>query len=204
MVARYAKHHLPNYGVFDEYRYFVPGDAPCVVRVHGVDVALAICEDLWQDGGPVAATRDSRRRAAAGHQRLAVRAQQGRRAPRAVPARRAAEAGCALAYVNMVGGQDELVFDGDSIVVDADGELLARAPQFAEELLVVDLDLPAAADGARPTPRVTSTAAGAAAPPYVPLRGRRCADRLSDDGGGLRRRSSPGCATTSARTASAR
>ena len=57
IVARYAKHHLPNYGVFDEFRYFVPGDSPCVVRVHGVDVAIAICEDLWQDGGPVAETR---------------------------------------------------------------------------------------------------------------------------------------------------
>ena len=57
VVARYAKHHLPNYGVFDEYRYFVPGQHTCVVRVHGVDVALVICEDLWQDGGPVAATR---------------------------------------------------------------------------------------------------------------------------------------------------
>ena len=54
VVARYAKHHLPNYGVFDEFRYFVPGDTLPVVRVHGVDVALAICEDLWQDGGPVA------------------------------------------------------------------------------------------------------------------------------------------------------
>ena len=74
VVARYAKHHLPNYGVFDEYRYFVPGERPCVVRVHGVDVALAICEDLWQDGGPVAGHARGRRRAAAGHQRLAVRA----------------------------------------------------------------------------------------------------------------------------------
>ena len=57
MLARYAKHHLPNYGVFDEYRYFVPGESLAVVRIHGVDVAVAICEDLWQEGGPVASVR---------------------------------------------------------------------------------------------------------------------------------------------------
>jgi NAD+ synthase (glutamine-hydrolysing) len=143
VVARYAKHHLPNYGVFDEYRYFVPGDSTTVVRVHGVDVALAICEDLWQDGGPVAQVRDS------GAALLVVvngspyeRNKDDVRL--ALCARRALEAGAVLAYVNMVGGQDELVFDGDSIVVDPAGSVLARAPQFDEALLVVDLDLPMA------------------------------------------------------------
>jgi NAD+ synthase (glutamine-hydrolysing) len=139
VVACYAKHHLPNYGVFDEYRYFVPGDTMQVVRVRGVDVAFCICEDLWQDGPTVTA-----RSADAGllvvingspyernkdDQRLEL------------CAGRAREAGCPLAYVNLVGGQDELVFDGDSIVVDADGEVLARAPQFDPALLLVDLDL---------------------------------------------------------------
>ncbi|WP_431892897.1 NAD+ synthase [Nonomuraea sp. bgisy101] len=141
VVTRTAKHHLPNYGVFDEYRYFVRGDRLPIFRLHGVDVAIAVCEDLWQDGGPVAVVG----RAGAG---LLV-------VPNASPyekekddvrlelvARRAREAGCALAYANQVGGQDELVFDGDSIVVDASGELVARAEQFKEELLVVDLDLP--------------------------------------------------------------
>src|SRR6266545_1157526 len=113
VVGRYAKHHLPNYGVFDEFRYFVPGETLLVVRVHGVDVAVTICEDLWQDGGPVAATR---------------------------------EAGCALAYVNLVGAQDELVFDGDSLIADENGEIIARAPQFDPGGMVVDLDLPAATD----------------------------------------------------------
>src|SRR5580692_3894797 len=143
-----AKHHLPNYGVFDEYRYFVPGNRLPVVRVPvqdgAVDVAIAICEDLWQDGGPVAVTRQ------AGAGLLVV--------PNASPyergknqarlelcVRRAREAGAALAYVNLMGGQDELVFDGDSIIVDAQGELLARGPQFEETLLVADLELPAAA-----------------------------------------------------------
>ncbi|WP_433510162.1 NAD+ synthase [Nonomuraea sp. CA-143628] len=141
VVVRTAKHHLPNYGVFDEYRYFVRGDRLPIFRLHGVDVAIAVCEDLWQEGGPVAVVGQ----AGAG---LLV-------APNASPyekekddvrlelcARRAREAGCALVYVNQVGGQDELVFDGDSIVVDAAGELVARAGQFREELLVVDLDLP--------------------------------------------------------------
>jgi NAD+ synthase (glutamine-hydrolysing) len=140
VVARYAKHHLPNYGVFDEFRNFVPGHELTVVRVAGVDVALAICEDLWQDGGPVAKTRE------AGAELLLVvngspyeRDKDDTRL--ALASRRAAEAGCTLAYLNLVGGQDELVFDGDSVVVSAQGEVLARAPQFAEFLLTVDLDL---------------------------------------------------------------
>jgi NAD+ synthase (glutamine-hydrolysing) len=149
VVITSAKHHLPNYGVFDEYRYFVPGDTLPVFRVPAsggepVDVAVAICEDLWQDGGPVAVCRQ------AGAALLVV--------PNASPyergkddvrlelcQRRAREAGAALAYCNLIGGQDELVFDGDSILVSAAGELLARGPQFEEALIVADLELPAAA-----------------------------------------------------------
>ena len=153
-----AKHHLPNYGVFDEYRYFLPGDRLPVFRLPcgepgqaepAVDVATAVCEDLWQEGGPVTVTR----RAGAG---LLV-------VPNASPyerekadtrlelcQRRAREAGSTLAYVNMMGGQDELVFDGDSIIVDAEGRLVARGPQFEEALVVADLDLPPAGPGAPP------------------------------------------------------
>jgi NAD+ synthase (glutamine-hydrolysing) len=143
VVARYAKHHLPNYGVFDEFRYFVPGDTLPVIRLHGVDVALTICEDLWQSGGPIAVCRQAGVGLVANingspyeRNKDDVRCELARR--------RAAEAGATLAYVNMTGGQDELVFDGDSLVVSADGEVLARAAQFAEQLLLVDLDLPAA------------------------------------------------------------
>lgn len=142
VVTRYDKHHLPNYGVFDEFRHFVPGDETQVVQVHGVDVAVAICEDIWQDGPSAAADaaeagllvvlNGSPYEAAKDDVRLDL------------CARRAREGSCALAYVNLVGGQDELVFDGDSLVVDAAGELVARAAQFEPELLVVDLDLPAA------------------------------------------------------------
>ncbi|MFJ3787145.1 NAD+ synthase [Kitasatospora sp. NPDC090091] len=143
VVTRFAKHHLPNYGVFDEYRWFVPGDQLPVLRLHGVDVALAICEDIWQDGGRVTAARE----AEAGLL-LVINGSPYERNKDDVRLelvrRRAAEAGCPLAYVNMVGAQDELVFDGDSIVVAPDGEVLGRSPQFEEHLLVLDLDLPAA------------------------------------------------------------
>ena len=143
-----AKHHLPNYGVFDEFRYFVPGNTLPVFRLtthdgEQVDVAVAICEDLWQDGGPVAVTRQ------AGASLLVV--------PNASPyernkddvrlalcQRRAREAGTMLAYANMVGGQDELVFDGDSIIVAPDGSVLARGPQFEEAMVLADLNLSAA------------------------------------------------------------
>ncbi|MFD4954625.1 NAD+ synthase [Streptomyces sp. NPDC058451] len=143
VVLSFAKHHLPNYGVFDEFRYFVPGDTMPVLRVHGVDVALAICEDLWQDGGRVPAARS----AGAGLL-VSVNASPYERLKDDtrldLVRKRAQEAGCTLAYLAMTGGQDELVFDGDSIVVSPDGEVVARAPQFAEDLMVLDLDLPAA------------------------------------------------------------
>jgi NAD+ synthase (glutamine-hydrolysing) len=151
-----AKHHLPNYGVFDEFRYFVPGNTLPVFRMRAeggepVDVAVAICEDLWQEGGPVTVTRT------AGAELLVV--------PNASPyernkddvrlelcQRRAREAGAVLAYANLVGGQDELVFDGDSIIVSPEGDLLARGPQFEEALVIADADL-TAADRGRPAGR---------------------------------------------------
>ncbi|MFL1435298.1 NAD+ synthase [Nocardiopsis protaetiae] len=151
-----AKHHLPNYGVFDEFRNFVPGDTFPVVRVRGVDVGIAVCEDLWQEGGPVTAAR-----AAGVGLLLSLNGSPYERHKDDVRLelcqRRAREIGAALAYVNMVGGQDELVFEGDSLVVDAEGELVARAPQFTETLLVADLDLPAGADGTRPDPAAPET-----------------------------------------------
>ncbi|OSZ59162.1 NAD+ synthase [Streptomyces pharetrae CZA14] len=147
VALTFAKHHLPNYGVFDEFRYFVPGDSMPVVRLHGVDIALAICEDLWQDGGRVPAARS----AGAGLL-ISVNASPYERdkddTRLELVRKRAQEAGCTTAYLAMTGGQDELVFDGDSIVVDASGEVIARAAQFAEECLVLDLDLPAAVPGA--------------------------------------------------------
>ena len=142
VTASYDKHHLPNYGVFDEFRIFAPGAEPCVLEIQGRRVGLVVCEDIWQDGGPVAelAAREvdlllvlngSPFEEGKGHSRtdLAVRRARELRAP--------------VAYVNMVGGQDDLVFDGGSFVVGEDGSVLTSAPQFVEHLLVWDL----AADG---------------------------------------------------------
>ncbi|PWI43281.1 NAD+ synthase [Streptomyces sp. ICBB 8177] len=185
VVLRYAKHHLPNYGVFDEFRYFVPGDTLPVVRVRGVDIALAICEDLWQDGGRVPATRS----AGAGLL-VSVNASPYEMCKDdtrlELVRKRAQEAGCTLAYLAMIGGQDELVFDGDSIVVSAEGEVITRAPQFEEGCVLVDLELPAAGeapsgtvdDGLVIDHRVVSAEPLPAYEPQVPG---ELAPRLDDD-----------------------
>ena len=148
VVARYAKHHLPNYGVFDEFRYFVRGDRFPVVRLHGVDVGLVICEDLWQGGGPVAVAR-----AAGVGLVVCVNGSPYERGKDDVRGelvcRRAQQAATTLAYVNLIGGQDELVFDGDSLIAAADGTIVARAPAWQEHLLITDLDLPAASSDLR-------------------------------------------------------
>jgi NAD+ synthase (glutamine-hydrolysing) len=147
VAATYFKHHLPNYGVFDEDRYFEPGEDLTVVRFGGVDIALTVCEDLWQAGGPFTAAC----RASVGLV-LNINAspyelnKDDVRLP--LVKRRAAEAGATVAYVNMIGGQDELVFDGDSMIVTATGELLTRAALFTEQLLVHDLELPTAGESA--------------------------------------------------------
>ncbi|MGH9281013.1 MAG: NAD+ synthase [Acidimicrobiales bacterium] len=138
----YRKHLLPNYSVFDEQRYFAPGtDEPRLYIAGGVRVGLTICEDAWAPTGPV--TDQS-----AGGAELIVNLSAspyhaGKRAERErMLATRASDAACALVYVNAVGGQDELVFDGAALVVDATGELVARGRQFEEQVLVLDLDVP--------------------------------------------------------------
>ena len=138
--ARYAKCHLPNYRVFDEYRNFAPGDQTLVVRINGVDVGIVICEDLWIEGGITA-------QLAARNPGLVI-------VPNGSPyerdkddvrlslvTERARQAGAPLVYVNMTGGQDDLVFDGDSIVVNAAGDVIARAPQFEDGIMLVDIDV---------------------------------------------------------------
>jgi NAD+ synthase (glutamine-hydrolysing) len=136
IAGTYVKRHLPNYGVFDEFRNFVAGDQSLVVRIHGVDVAVAICEDIWHslesiaertpgllvvpNGSPFERNKDDVRLA--------------------LVQKRATEIGAPVAYVNMTGGQDDLVFDGDSIVVGKDGSVLARTAQFDDQLIIVDID----------------------------------------------------------------
>ncbi|TDV37547.1 NAD+ synthase [Actinophytocola oryzae] len=144
IAATQFKHHLPNYGVFDERRLFKPGRTLDIVRLHGLEVGMVICEDIWQEGGPISAL------GAAGVDLVVSpnaspyeRDKDGTRLP--LVARRAAEAGAPLVYVNMVGGQDDLVFDGDSMAVSPSGDVLTRLPQFVEHLTVMDLDLPGGA-----------------------------------------------------------
>ena len=140
IVATYIKHHLPNYGVFDEYRNFVPGNHSLVIRVSGVDIGIAICEDIWKSGGPVAelAKRNIGLLLVPNGSPYEVNKDDARLE---LVKQRAIEVGAPLAYVNMTGGQDDLVFDGDTIVVGKTGEVIARAPQFEDGLMVVDLDV---------------------------------------------------------------
>jgi len=141
VVGTYRKRLLPNYAVFDEARYFTPGDASDPYELYvigGVKVGISICEDVWSPTGPLAEQ-------AAGGAELNININgspfhAGKSATRErMLATRAADASCALAYVNQVCGQDELVFDGGSMVFDADGSLVARAALFAEELLITDV-----------------------------------------------------------------
>ncbi len=135
----YRKQCLPNYGVFDEQRYFEAGtEPPTLFDVAGAWVGVSICEDVWFDGGPVA--HAGRAGADVVVNLNASPYNRGRRHERlAMLEGRVAEAGCAIAYVNQVGGQDELVFDGDSLIMGADGTLLASGAQFAPDFVVVDL-----------------------------------------------------------------
>jgi NAD+ synthase (glutamine-hydrolysing) len=141
IIGIYNKHHLPNYSVFDEYRIFRSAEGVTILRVNNCDVAVAICEDIWHDHGPVEAI-------AAEKPGLVLvingspfeRDKDDVRVP--LVARRAEQTHAHVAYVNLVGGQDDLVFDGDSFVTGPGGLVIARAPKFAEHLLVVDLDLP--------------------------------------------------------------
>ncbi len=140
ILATYIKHHLPNYGVFDEYRNFAPGNHSLVVRVAGVDIGVAICEDIWQAGGPVAelAKRNIGLLLVPNGSPFEANKDDARLA---LVQQRAIELNAPLAYVNMTGGQDDLVFDGDTIVVGSQGEVIARAPQFEDGLMIIDLDV---------------------------------------------------------------
>jgi len=157
VVGVCRKQLLPNYGVFDERRWFVPGDPkPTLYEIAGALVGVSICEDLWAPG-PVGAL------GRAGAQVVlnlnASPYSRGRRRERlGVVSARVRETGCAIVYVNQVGGQDELVFDGASLVVGADGSVLAAGAQFAEDLVVVDISLPPARAAATGAVHVTARA----------------------------------------------
>lgn len=140
VIGTYRKMILPNYGVFDEQRYFTPGTEPTTYDINGIKTAINICEDIWSDNGPVETQSKS------GAKLLininASPYHRGKREQReALLSRRAVDHNLALAYVNLVGGQDELVFDGTSVMVSTDGEVLARASQFSEDNLIFDISL---------------------------------------------------------------
>jgi NAD+ synthase (glutamine-hydrolysing) len=152
VIGTYHKCLLPNYGVFDEARYFAPGADPARLwEVAGVPVGVSVCEDMWADDGPPFA------QAAAGAAVLLningspYHVDKGEQR-RELLAAAAAGAGAPVVYLNMVGGQDELVFDGESMVFDAAGNLIFRAAQFEEERFVVDVPLGSAGAGERPPP----------------------------------------------------
>ena len=138
VAAVYRKNRLPNYGVFDEVRYFEPGSEPMVVEIAGVAVGLTICEDLWEPGPPASSEAESGARLIVNPSGSPYLRGKGADRERMF-AERARAYGVPIAFCNLVGGQDELVFDGHSFVVGADGELLARAPQFRESLLLWEL-----------------------------------------------------------------
>ena len=143
VIAKYFKHHLPNYGVFDEHRYFTAGDQTLTIRVADVDVAIAICEDIWQHDGVISKIKQNNVGLLVVLNGSPYEQSKTDKRLQLVKTR-AAEINATVGYVNMVGGQDELVFDGASFVVSAAGELLARANLFTPELLITDLELPTA------------------------------------------------------------
>jgi NAD+ synthase (glutamine-hydrolysing) len=145
VVARYHKIKLPNYGVFDEQRYFVPGEGGCAVRLASSALGISVCEDAWRPGAPFDGYSDEHVQIIPNingspyhRHKISERLE--------VCRERAVETGAWIVYVNAVGGQDELVFDGGSMVVSPQGELVWHAAMFEEDLLVVDIDVPRAGD----------------------------------------------------------
>jgi NAD+ synthase (glutamine-hydrolysing) len=140
VVATYDKLRLPNYGVFDEARYFTPHDRACVVLIAGVPVGVTICEDLWTENGPVQASVTAGALVVANLN--ASPYHQGKRTERERWVRHhATRGGVWLGYCNVVGGQDEVVFDGDSMLAAPDGTIVARGGQFVDDLVIHDLDV---------------------------------------------------------------
>ena len=139
VIANYSKHHLPNYSVFDEYRNFVPGHDHGCFELFGFRFALAICEDIWQAGGPVSRISEFGTQLTLVLNGSPFEIDKDDRRLQLVQ-ELAKGQNTAVSYVNLVGGQDDLVFDGDSIFVSADGSLVARGEQFAEDLVLIDFD----------------------------------------------------------------
>jgi NAD+ synthase (glutamine-hydrolysing) len=165
--AVYRKVNLPNYGVFDELRYFQRGPGGAIVEVDGVKVGLTVCEDIWVPGPPLTDEALAGARLVLNISASPYQAGKGRLREQMI-AQRARDSLAAVAFCAMVGGQDELVFDGHSFVVDHEGDVIARSPQFAEDLLICDVDV-AAAGAARLRDTRTRPAAREMAPEVAQL-----------------------------------
>jgi NAD+ synthase (glutamine-hydrolysing) len=135
----YRKMYLPNYGVFDEQRYFQVGESPAVVRMNGTTIGLTVCEDIWEPGPPASDEALAGAEVIVNISASPYHVHKGSERERML-VQRARDTLAYVVFCNQVGGQDELVFDGYSLVIDQDGELVARGPQFAEELIVCDID----------------------------------------------------------------
>jgi NAD+ synthase (glutamine-hydrolysing) len=157
----YRKQHLPNYGVFDEKRYFMPGDAPLLISVGGNTIGVTICEDVWVADGPALQAAKRGARLIVNLSSSPYHAGKLRQREKILKDR-VKECGAPLAYCNLIGGQDELLFDGGSLVLDGRGKTIARAPQCEEALLTVDIPLP---DAGR-------VPAGAIRAPFFPQKNR--------------------------------
>ena len=138
-VGKYAKHHLPNYSVFDEYRIFVPGNELLTFEFKGLKFATLICEDIWQKGGPVAQLQNSNTDVVLVLNGSPFEIDKDDKRFELVRDL-ATSSSAAVAYVNLVGGQDDLVFDGDSLLVDSSGKLIGRAAQFESDLVLFDVE----------------------------------------------------------------
>jgi NAD+ synthase (glutamine-hydrolysing) len=139
VVATYRKMYLPNYGVFDEQRYFQSGAEAAIVEVNGVPIGLSICEDIWEPGPPAMSEALAGAQVILNLSASPYRAGYGARRERML-VQRAVDYLAAIVFVNTIGGQDELVFDGHSLAIDQDGAILARAPQFEEALTLCTID----------------------------------------------------------------
>jgi NAD+ synthase (glutamine-hydrolysing) len=147
IIGTYAKQYLPNYGVFDERRYFLPGRGIPVFVVNGITVGVNICEDIWLPEGPTRAqTRAGKASVILNINASPYQAGKSREREKML-ASRAQENRVIVSYTNMVGGQDELIFDGNSVIVNQDGEILFRGKAFEEDVLIADLDIDAVREG---------------------------------------------------------
>ncbi len=174
VAATYTKLRLPNYGVFDEARYFMPEDTPCVVSIAGVPVGITICEDIWTERGPMQAAAEQ-----GAHVLVSLNASPYHRGKRSDRERwvthHATTADAWVAWCNVVGGQDEVVFDGDSMISDPSGTIVARGAQFAPDLVVHDIAL-------EPSPDTPHPAFGGYTGPAVALPARSEPARLDPVG----------------------